>query len=98
MYRALPTEFFCLFPASSYDLTAERGLSQFHQKHRLTTSILYELPLKFENNVAEAIAGGWQINGILRMSTGQFIDLVVSPQDAALAHLISTGAGARSPV
>ncbi|MCB9383408.1 MAG: TonB-dependent receptor [Bryobacterales bacterium] len=59
-----------LFPASSYNLGAERGLSQFHQAHRLTTSILYEVPLKFQNPVAEAIAGGWQVGSIITIATG----------------------------
>ncbi|MBI1353469.1 MAG: TonB-dependent receptor plug domain-containing protein [Acidobacteria bacterium] len=59
-----------LFPASSYNLGAERGLSQFHTKHRLTASILYQLPLKFENRIAETIAGGWQVGSIITISTG----------------------------
>ncbi|MCB1019732.1 MAG: carboxypeptidase regulatory-like domain-containing protein [Bryobacterales bacterium] len=59
-----------LFPQSSYNLHAERGLSQFHTKHRLTASVLYELPFKFENNIAEAVAGGWQMGSIITISTG----------------------------
>ena len=59
-----------LFPASSYDLHPERGLAQFHTAHRLTASILYDIPLRFENRVLEAIAGGWQAGTILTMSTG----------------------------
>ena len=60
-----------LFPASSYDLTAERGLSQFHTAHRATISALYDLPLEFQNNVLETIAGGWQLGSILTFSGGQ---------------------------
>ena len=60
-----------LFPASSYDLGAERGLSQFHTKHRFTGSVIYDIPLKFENRLAEALAGGWQVSTILTISTGQ---------------------------
>ncbi len=59
-----------LFPASSYDLRRERGLSQFHTKHRLTASVLYELPLKFDNKLAETLAGGWQVGSIITISTG----------------------------
>ncbi|MBI1354178.1 MAG: TonB-dependent receptor plug domain-containing protein [Acidobacteria bacterium] len=59
-----------LFPASSYDLSWERGLSQFNTKHRMTLSLLYDLPLKFEHRVLEAIAGGWQVGSILTLSTG----------------------------
>ncbi len=59
-----------LFPVSSYELSQERGLSQFHASHRVTASILYELPLKFENRVLEAVAGGWQVGSILTFATG----------------------------
>ncbi|MBI1353470.1 MAG: TonB-dependent receptor plug domain-containing protein [Acidobacteria bacterium] len=60
-----------LFPQTSYNLGAERGLSQFHTKHRFTASILYELPLKFENRVLETVAGGWQAGSIITIATGQ---------------------------
>ena len=59
-----------LFPADSHDLRAERGLSQFHQLHRYTASILYEIPLKFQNNLLEAIAGGWQAGSIITIASG----------------------------
>ena len=60
-----------LFPASSYDLRAERGLSQFHTKHRFTGSIIYDIPLKFENRLVETIAGGWQVGSIITIASGQ---------------------------
>jgi len=59
-----------LFPASSFDFGPERGLSQFHTAHRFTASILYDLPLSFENRALETIAGGWQVGSILTLSTG----------------------------
>lgn len=59
-----------LFPASSYDLRPERGPSQFDTKQRLTASILYELPLSFENRLVEALAGGWQMGSIFTFSGG----------------------------
>lgn len=59
-----------LFPANHYDFSSERGLSQFHTKHRLTASILYDLPLRFDNNLVEALAGGWQAGAIFTFSTG----------------------------
>ena len=36
----------------------------------MTASILYELPFKFENNLVETIAGGWQLGSIITISTG----------------------------
>lgn len=60
-----------LFPASSYDLTAERGLAQFHTAHRATLSVLYDIPLRFQNRAVETVAGGWQLGTILTFSSGQ---------------------------
>ncbi|MCP5111278.1 MAG: hypothetical protein GY953_10625, partial [bacterium] len=59
-----------LFPASSYDFSRERGLSQFHTAHRLTASLLYDIPLRFQNKALEAALGGWQTGSILTFSTG----------------------------
>jgi hypothetical protein len=36
----------------------------------LTASILYDLPLRFENKLVEALAGGWQAGAIFTFSTG----------------------------
>jgi hypothetical protein len=59
-----------LFPINFYDWHSERGLSQFHTSHRLTASILYDLPLRFDNGLVEALAGGWQVGSILTFSAG----------------------------
>jgi hypothetical protein len=58
-----------LFPANNFDLTRERGLSQFHAGRRLTASILYELP-RHQNPFLQAVAGGWQLGTILTFSDG----------------------------
>ncbi len=60
-----------LFPVDSYDLRNERGLSQFQTKHRFTGSIIYDIPLKFQNRVAQTLAGGWQVGSIVTIATGQ---------------------------
>ncbi|MEZ5353666.1 MAG: TonB-dependent receptor [Bryobacteraceae bacterium] len=52
-----------LFPASSYDLRSERGLSQFHTGQRLTASILYDLPFQFDNAFTKAALGGFLADG-----------------------------------
>ncbi len=59
-----------LFPINFYDFSNERALSQFHTGQRLTASILYDLPLRFDNGLLEALAGGWQVGTILTFSTG----------------------------
>ncbi len=59
-----------LFPANNYDWSSERSLSQFHTSHRLTASVLYDLPFSFDSGLAEALMGGWQVGSILTFSTG----------------------------
>jgi hypothetical protein len=41
----------------------------------MSNSFLYELPVRFENRVANAIAGGWQMNGIYVIQTGNYFNL-----------------------
>ena len=54
----------------------ENGRSVFDVRHRLTTSFLYELPFgtgrKYlsRGGVLNALAGGWQLAGMLRASSG----------------------------
>lgn len=64
-----------LFPAANYDFTLEKGLSQFHQTHRIASSLLYELPFgkgkRFDLGAAgNFIAGGWSLGSIITMATG----------------------------
>ncbi len=64
------------FPANSYDLDAERGLSQFHIGQRLTASFLYDLPfgkgkrLLDGGGFASKVLGGWRIGSIFTFAQG----------------------------
>ncbi len=77
-----------LFPQDSYNLANDRGLSQFHVQHRLTTSLLWELPFGKgrrwlqAGGFSDAIVGGWQLGSIITVQTG-FPYTVVSGQDVA---------------
>ena len=65
-----------LFPQNSDCIECERGLSSFDVRHRVVTSVLYDLPFgkgkrfKIANPVLNAVAGGWQTGGILTLQTG----------------------------
>jgi hypothetical protein len=65
-----------LFPQNSDCLACERGLSSFDVRHRVVTSVLYDLPvgagkrLNITNKFADAIIGGWHIGGILTLQSG----------------------------
>jgi hypothetical protein len=59
------------------NVAAERSLSSGDMRHRFVASALYDLPFgkgrrfPIENKVLNAVAGDWQLNGILTIHTGQ---------------------------
>ena len=81
-----------LWPTNSYNLGAERGLSQFHVGRRLVASWVYELPFgsrkRFANQgVISKIAGGWQVGGILSFADGTPINVAQLGDTAGLNTL-----------
>ena len=64
-----------LFPQNSECLECEWGLSIFDVRHRVVSSILYELPFGegkpfAQTGVGGAILGGWQVSNIMSVSSG----------------------------
>jgi Carboxypeptidase regulatory-like domain/TonB dependent receptor-like, beta-barrel len=65
-----------LFPQNSYCIACERALSAFDVRHRVVTSVLYDLPigkgqmLNINNPLLNTVAGGWQAGGIMTLQTG----------------------------
>ncbi len=64
-------------PQNALDYDADRGNSDFDLRHRLVYSFNYDLPLgngkallKGARGVAEALIGGWQLNGIVQLYGG----------------------------
>ncbi len=86
-----------LFPQNSYCMRCERALSSFDTRHRMVTSILYDLPvgrgraLNVDNPVLNALIGGWQVGSIITAQTG-FPLTAVSGSDVS-----NTGAGFDRP-
>ena len=70
----------------------EEGPSVFDVRHRLTASFLYELPVgqgrKYlsRGGVLNAIAGGWQIGGMMRMSSGFPLTVTSGVDRSRTAH------------
>jgi hypothetical protein len=58
------------------DLSAERGLSSFDQRHRLTLDYVWELPFGTDKlwlnkkRMASTLAGGWQLSGNVTLASG----------------------------
>jgi hypothetical protein len=65
------------FPQNSYDLRAERGLSDFDVRHRFSASYSYDLPIAKGN----PLLGGWQTFGILTFQTGAPFTVMLNPDD-----------------
>ncbi|MBZ5604978.1 MAG: hypothetical protein LAO79_21990, partial [Acidobacteriia bacterium] len=55
------------FPQNSNNLSAERGLSNFDIRHRVTLSYAYDIPLA----KGHRYLGGWQSFGVLTFQSGQ---------------------------
>jgi hypothetical protein len=81
-----------LFPQNSNCFECEWGLSVFDVRHRLVSSILYELPFGegkpfAKDGLGSALLGGWQISTIISKSGG-FPRNITSGSDRS-----NTGAG-----
>jgi hypothetical protein len=48
----------------------DRSNANFDIRHRLTLSLVYELPIHFQHRIAQKMLGGWQINGLVSLQTG----------------------------
>jgi outer membrane receptor protein involved in Fe transport len=53
-------------PQNSYDLRAERGLSEFDSRHRFVFSNIYALPFG-----EHWLTGGWQLSSIVALQSGR---------------------------
>lgn len=65
-----------LFSQTGYCLRCERGRSSFDNRHRLTVSGLYDLPVgrgrkvDVSNSLLDAAVGGWQLGSIVTWRSG----------------------------
>jgi hypothetical protein len=67
-----------------FDLSTEYGLAEFHAKHVLSLSWLWEIPApKPESGYLRAMVRGWQANGLVRYRSARPIN-VLSGIDYAL--------------
>src|SRR5260221_2896778 len=57
--------------ANPFNQRFDKGLAEFHRAHVFNFSGLYELPIRFSNPVMRTLLGGWNLNGIVSMNSGQ---------------------------
>ncbi len=60
----------------------DRGPSDFDRRHVFNVSGLWDLPIHFQNRLANSLVGGWSLNGIFSAYTGYGFT-VTSGQDNA---------------
>jgi Carboxypeptidase regulatory-like domain len=84
-------------PQNTYNMRAERGNVSPDFRHQFTTAWTYELPFgpgkRYFNTDGPArwVAGGWQLNGIITMYSGQSVTPLLSYDDT------NTGSGGARP-
>jgi hypothetical protein len=66
-----------ILPQDSHNLKAERGLSDFHMKHRLVFSGTYNLPGR-TYPVIHSLLKGWQIQTVGTLQSGMPLSAIVS--------------------
>ncbi|MGH9666450.1 MAG: hypothetical protein ACRD9L_18650, partial [Bryobacteraceae bacterium] len=58
--------------ANPFNWDADKGLADFNVTHRFVTSFIWDLPFFHSSHgPMRALLGGWQLNGILTLQTGQ---------------------------
>ena len=53
-----------------YDQSFDRGPSDFDHSHVFTSSSLWEIPGRFDNRLANAFVGGWNLTSIITLQSG----------------------------
>jgi hypothetical protein len=89
------------FPQNSYDLSAERGRSNFDLRHRFSLSYSYDLPFGrgraflSDRGWISSVLSGWQSYGVISLQTGfPFTVALLSEIDRSNTGRSSLGFGA----
>jgi hypothetical protein len=53
----------------------DKALSSLDQAHHLVVNFQYDVPFKSQNRILRGIAGGWSINGITTIQSGQPVSI-----------------------
>ena len=53
-----------------YDQSFDKGPADFDRRHVFNFSGLWELPVRFDNRLANTLLGGWSLNGIVSAYSG----------------------------
>lgn len=71
-------------PANPFNFRNERGPSDFDVTHRFVSSFIYELPsMRSAPSLLRQTIGGWQINSIVTLQSGRWINFVSGRDNSA---------------
>ena len=78
---------------NSYDVAANRGSSQFDERHNFVLSYIYVLPFFKGTGLQNTVLGGWQVSGITVAQTGLPFSVTnnVFGDNAGVANGVGTG-------
>jgi hypothetical protein len=89
----------------SYNVLSARGVSSVDYRHRLVFSGVYELPVGRKrqiganlSRVADAVIGGWQINGIFTAQSGDPLGISATGTAALFSEASRANANGGSPI
>jgi Carboxypeptidase regulatory-like domain len=74
---------------NSYNPSANRGSSNYDQRHLLNFAWVWDLPFFKNPGVANKILGGWQYSGIMAFSTGSPFGVYYPTDNAGVANGIA---------
>jgi hypothetical protein len=79
---------------NAYDFPANRASSTFDERHVFNFSYVWDLPFFRGSGLRHAALGGWEFTGIVGISTGTPVSVLVSNDNAGVAAGVGTGARA----
>jgi hypothetical protein len=79
---------------NAYNFAANRGSSNFDQRHVFDFSYIWDIPLFKSPGLANKLLGGWQYSGIVSVSSGTPFSPTFNVDNAGVANGVA-GAGAR---
>ena len=82
---------------NAYNFAANRGSSNFDQRHVFNFSYIWDLPFFRGSGLTNKLLGGWQFSGIASVGSGTPFNPVFNNDNAGVANGVA-GAGARPDI
>ena len=76
---------------NSYDTAANRGSSDFDQRHTFSLGWVWDVPIFKQPGLTNKLLGGWQYSGIMAFETGTPFSVLVNNDNAGVANGLSNG-------